>query len=299
MMIRQTKLYMDTVVDLQIVIDNETCKAKAEKRMELAFDAFRKVEDACSRFTPDSELMIASQSIDEPVPVSPYLFQPLKFALEMAKLTEGLFDPSIGKALENLGYNRHYLTGERMTSWIESDVTYKDIILDEQAQTVRFKKPMVIDLGAVAKGFAVDLAAEPLRDFPGFIINAGGDLFAGGLDENGDKWKVGIQHPFEKDKLIEVVEVSNEAICTSGSYERKDDERPGQHHIIYPETQESPNAWISCSVIAPFAMLADAFSTAVFLIDSKSGTELIETIGGRGLFITPELKKVRVGGSQL
>lgn len=290
---------MDTVVDLQVVVEKEMDRTEAVKQMKLAFDAFRKVEDACSRFTPDSELMKASLTIGVPIPVSPYLFQPLKFAIEVAKLTEGLFDPAVGKTLEDLGYNRHYLTGERIKSWVESNVTYKDIVLDEHAQTVLFKKPMVVDLGAVAKGFAVDLAVEPLRRFPGFIINAGGDLFAGGLDEKGQKWKAGIQHPLEKDQIIEVVEISNEALCTSGSYERKDSERPGEHHIVNAQSQKSPNDWISCSVVAPFAMLADAFSTAVFLIDSKSGPDLVDSIGGRGIFITPELKMVRVGGNRL
>ena len=188
--------------------------------MDRAFEAFRNVEQACSRFSPDSELMTACREVEKPVQISPFLFEPLKFALEMAKLTDGVFDPTIGKVMEEQGYNRHYLTGEHMESPSDDSVTYRDIILDEQAHTLYLNKPLVIDLGAVAKGFAIDLAVNELKDFAGFVVNAGGDLFAGGVDENGDPWKIGIQHPEKKDQIIAEIEISNQAICTSGSYER-------------------------------------------------------------------------------
>lgn len=286
---------MDTVVDIQVVTGKEY-KEEAELKINHAFEAFRKVEQACSRFTPDSELMKACQLIDMPVTASPYLFEPLKFALAMAESTNGLFDPTIGKVMEDFGFNRHYLTGEYMTSVADDSATYKDIILDKRNRTVLFKKPMVIDLGAVAKGFAIDLAANELKEFDGFVVNAGGDLFAGGFDENGDKWKIGIQHPLIKDQVSHFVELSNEAICTSGSYERKSNKTPGIHHLVNPVSKQSPNGLLSCSIIAPFAMMADAFSTTAFLLGSKNGIEIIEEAGISGIFITPELEIIKVGG---
>ena len=286
---------MDTVIDIQVVTSKEH-KKEAEQKINRAFEAFRKVEQACSRFTLDSELMKACQLIDMPVPASPYLFEPLKFALEMAESTNGLFDPTIGKVMEDFGFNRHYLTGEYMISVADERATYKDIILDKKNRTVLFKKPMVIDLGAVAKGFAIDLVANELKEFDGFVVNAGGDLFAGGFDESGDKWKIGIQHPLIKDQVIHSVELSNEAICTSGSYERKSNKIPGIHHLVNPVSKQSPNDWLSCSIITPFAMMADAFSTTAFLLGSKNGIEIIEDAGIRGIFITPELEIIKVGG---
>jgi FAD:protein FMN transferase len=296
---RKTKLFMDTVVDIQVVIREDTLKAEAEAKMDRAFEAFRKVEQACSRFSPESELMNASQVIGKPVQISPFLFEPLKFALEMAELTGGEFDPAIGKVMEEQGYNRHYLTREFSENPSAESVTYQDIVLDGEARTLYLNKPLVIDLGAVAKGFAIDLAANELKEFEGFVVNAGGDLFAGGVDWNGCPWKVGIQHPERKDQIIHVLEISNEAICTSGSYERKSVKRPGLHHIINPKTGQSPNDWVSSSVIAPFAMMADAFSTAVFLLGYEKGKELMEDVNLKGLFITPELQIVSVGGNIL
>lgn len=288
---------MDTVVEIQVVVKESIRQDEAEAKVNKAFEAFRHVEDACSRFNPESELMKACSIIEEPVKISPYLFEPLRFALEMAKFTEGEFDPTIGKMMELQGYNRHYLTGKYLHSPSAETVSYQDIVLNEQDHTLFLKKPLVLDLGAVAKGFAIDLSANELKCFDGFIVNAGGDLFVGGLDQNRNPWKVGIQHPKEKDQIIHMVEVTNEAICTSGSYERMNVNVPGMHHIINPKTKHSPNDWVSCSVIAPFAMMADSFSTTAFLLGNEKGKRLIEDNELRALFITPDLQKVSVGGN--
>ena len=98
----------------------------------------------------------------------------------------------LGNVVEEQGYNRLYLTGEQNEISSEESAAYLDIILDDQAHTLFLNKPLVIDLGAVAKGFAIDLAANELNDFAGFVVNAGGDLFAGGVDENGGPWKIGM-----------------------------------------------------------------------------------------------------------
>ncbi|MBW7452723.1 FAD:protein FMN transferase [Paenibacillus sepulcri] len=293
---KKTKLFMDTVVDIQVVTGKWMLKEEAEAKIIQAFQAFQKVELACSRFSPDSELMKACRLIDTPVPVSPLIFQPLKFAMEIAKWTDGVFDPTVGKMMEEHGFNRHYLTGQSIESLSADSVTYQDIVLNEQESTLYLRKPLVIDLGAVAKGFAIDLAANELKEFEGFVVNAGGDLFAGGVNEQGNPWEIGIQHPEQKEQVIHILDISNEAVCTSGSYERKSTKKNGTHHLIHPKTRQSPNDWVSCSTIAPFAMLADAVSTASLLLGADSGKMLIEQAGLKGILITPGLKIDRVGG---
>ena len=291
---RKTKLFMDTFVDIEVVT-RESCDM-TEAKIERAFNAFQKVEQACSRFTSSSELMQAVQAVDTPVQISPLLFEPLHFAIELARLTDGVFDPTVGKVMEQQGFNRHYLTGDIIKSYSADSVTYQDIFLDEQTRTLTLKKPLVIDLGAVAKGFAIDLAAHELKDFEGFVVNAGGDLFAGGLDESGQPWKIGIQHPYQKGKLIETVEISDQAICTSGSYERRNPEKPDLHHLMNPKTHQSPNEWVSVSIIAPFAMMADAFSTASFLLGGEKAKEFLEEMNLKGILVTPELQLIKAGG---
>jgi thiamine biosynthesis lipoprotein len=291
---KKTKLFMDTVVDIQVV--NPKSTDEAEAAIDRAFEAFRKVEHACSRFSSDSELMVACRQIKTPVSISPFLFEPLKFALELASWTKGQFDPAVGKTMENHGFNQHYLTGETIQSQSSDSATYRDIVLNEQDHTLYLRKPLVIDLGAVAKGFAIDLAAYELKQFEGFIVNAGGDLYAGGLDESGSKWRIGIQHPEHKDQIIQTIDISNEAVCTSGSYERKSTLKAGMHHIIDPITRQSPNEWVSCSVIAPYAMMADAFSTASFLLGSDHGKTILEQVDLKGILITSDLQICKVGG---
>jgi len=286
---------MDTVVEIQV--DTEQSSEETGAAFERAFAAFHKVERACSRFDPDSELRKACRQIQIPVPVSPYLFEPLKFAMEMAEGTGGAFDPAVGKAMEENGFNRRYLTGELVESPSAASANYRDIVLDERNRTLTLLKPLVIDLGAVAKGFAIDLAANELKQFERFAVNAGGDLFAGGADERANAWSIGIQHPEQKDRVIHMIRVSNEAICTSGSYERKSAVKNGTHHIIDPKTKASPVDWISCSVVAPFAMLADAFSTTAFLLGADDGVAFIEQADLKGILITPDLQIVTVGGS--
>ena len=296
-MMRRTKLFMDTVVDIQVVTKESRKTREAEIQIQRAFEAFRIVEQACSRFSPDSELMQACRQVGISVPVSPTLFEPLKFALEIARATEGIFDPTVGRTMEQHGFNRHYLTGLQIVSPSAESVTYLDFEINESDRTLQLRKPMVIDLGAVAKGFAIDWAARELRGFAGFVVNAGGDLYAGGVDEQDEPWKIGIQHPERVDQLISSIELSDQAICTSGSYERRSN-KVRMHHLVNAQTGRSPNDWVSCSVIAPYAMMADACSTAAFLMGRESGERFIEEAELQAVLIAADLQIVTIGGTR-
>lgn len=282
-------LHMDTVVSLHVV-SSEPAHV-VQKRLDQALLAFQAVERVCSRFSPESELCRLSQRVGEAVPVSPLLFESLWIAWEIADLTEGVFDPTIGHKMEANGFNRNYLTGEKTTPLAAptEPVTYRDLVLDESARTVLLQKPLQLDLGAVAKGLAVDLATRELRNCPGFLINAGGDLYAGGRNEHDEPWRIDIQHPTRPDETITSVLLEDQAVCTSGSYERISSHAPDTHHLLDPHTGTSPQQLLSCSVIAPFAMLADACSTAAFLLGADRGANLLESLGLRGIFVTPDL----------
>ncbi|KRF18489.1 FAD:protein FMN transferase [Paenibacillus sp. Soil787] len=292
--VTKSKLMMDTVVEIKVV--TSLSLPEVEPVIAQAFEAFRNVEQACSRFTPDSELMRACQQIGTHVQISSWLFQPLKFAMEMAEWTQGIFDPTIGKTMETYGFNRHYLTGETLSNLAEDNASYRDIVLSDDDRTMYLHKPLVIDLGAVAKGFAIDLASRMLANFHGFVINAGGDLYAGGLDETGHAWRIGIQHPAHKNQIIDAVEISNEAVCTSGGYERKSKVREDIHHIINPNSKQSPHELSSCSIVAPYAMMADVFSTVVCLYGLDQGKRLLNEMQLKGILVTSKYHVERVGG---
>src|SRR5579871_6069718 len=121
---------------------------------------------------------------------------------------------------------------------LPGDATYRDVQIDAERRTITLRRPLTLDLGAVAKGLAVDTAARELNTFRDFAIDAGGDLYLGGCNPQGAPWSVGIRHPRRPGELIDSLRVSGKAVCTSGDYERvapgDGDADSGGHHIVDP-----------------------------------------------------------------
>jgi thiamine biosynthesis lipoprotein len=264
---------MSTPVTILVVhtAENENIAAAIEK----AFAWFHEIEARCSRFDPASELM---QLGVRPVQASAILYEAVRFALLVAEETGGAFDPTVGHRMERRGFNREHRTGETIQTTAADDVSYRDVELDAKTRTITLRRPLTLDLGAVAKGLAVDTAARELRVFGKFSIDAGGDLYLGG-----EGWTIGIRHPRRDGELIETLLVSDQAVCTSGDYEK-----PG--HII------GGGGLASATVVASGAMLADALATAAFVLGPKAGIALLERMGVEGLLITPELERRQTRG---
>ena len=261
----ESRLLMGTTVNITLV--GQEADDVVQAAFERAFGAMGFVERTCSRFDENSALRELCRHPLEPVRVPDILFETLRVALELSELTDGAFDPTVGAALENSGFNRHYLTGGATLAHQPGDerATYRDVVLNEHDRTVLLQKPLLLDLGAVAKGLAIDLAARELDAWQGFAINAGGDLYLHGLDPAGTPWTVGIQHPLRKDAMICWLAATDVAVCTSGSYERRSPLSAAAHHLLDPRTGESVRGLLSCTVVAPMAILADAVSTAAFV----------------------------------
>jgi thiamine biosynthesis lipoprotein len=286
----RSAIFMDTLVTASVV--SELPEDAVGGRIERAFGWFAHVERTCSRFDPESELARLATHTDEPVPVSPLLFEAIRFAVEVARLTGGAFDPTIGHALTRRGFDRNYRTGQRLDAPEEraKRANYRDVVIDAAARTVTYRKPLALDLGAVAKGLAIDLAVKELEGFSGVVVEAGGDLHARGRNEAGEPWRVGIRHPRQDDALIEVLNISDAAVCTSGDYERRG-KRAGDHHLIDPASGTSARAVASVTVVAPTAMVADALSTAAFVLGPTRGLRLLARQGVEGLIITSTLAR--------
>jgi FAD:protein FMN transferase len=214
---------MGTVVSMQVIGHGSDEIEQRERREAVARAVgwFRHIGDECTRFDRNSELMRLSARVGEPVVVSALLFEAVRFALAVAQETVGAFDPTVGREMESRGYDRDYRTGETMRSdprESESAVvaSYRDVLLDPDSHTITLARPLVLDLGAVAKGLAVDLAARELDSYENFAIDAGGDLYLGGRNAAGEEWAVGIRHPREAGALLRTLRVSDAAVCTSG-----------------------------------------------------------------------------------
>jgi thiamine biosynthesis lipoprotein len=232
------------------------------------------------------------------VPASAILYEAVQFALKVAEESGGAFDPTIGHRMEARKFNREHRTGQIVNTGIAADsgVSYLDVRVDPERSTITLLRPLLLDLGAVVKGLAVDAAARELQPFTDFAIDAGGDLYLGGHNPKGAPWSVGIRHPRLDGELIDSLHVTNKAVCTSGDYERPSPDEGNEHHILDPRTGASPHAVASATVVAPSAMLADALATAAFVLGPIDGIQLLERLGVDGLIVTPGLERYETEG---
>jgi thiamine biosynthesis lipoprotein len=200
--------------------------------------------------------------------------------------------------METRGFNREHRTRTIVRTPLApgGDASYRDVALDPDHQTIALLHPLILDLGAVAKGFAIDMAARELGPFEDFAINAGGDLYLGGRNPAGTPWSIGIRHPRRDRHLIASVCASDAAVCTSGDYERTTADARAGHHILDPRSGAPSTDVASVTVVAPTAMAADALATAAFVLGPHEGIRLLERQGVEGLIVTPALERHETRG---
>ena len=286
-------VFMDTLVSFVVV--HRQREDDCQPAMTRAFERFAEVERACSRFDSASELGRLSGTVGVPVAVSELLYEAIACARDVAATTGGAFDPTVGHAMEELGFNRNYRSGEVVLHERASGFgSYRDLELDPLQRTVLLRRPVVLDLGAVAKGLAIDLAAVELSRFGHFAIDAGGDLYLHGLNPEGRPWPVAVRDPRRHEEARETLELSGLAVCTSGDYERPG--RDGNHHIVVPGTSSSAVSAVSATVVAPTAMRADALATAAFVLGPTAGVRMLQAQCVEGLVIDSALQSSTTPG---
>ena len=286
---------MGTLVSIEIVIPQGTDNAPARQAIERAFGWFREIENRCTRFDPTSELMQLAARPGEAVVASPMLFEAIRFALLVAEETGGAFDPTAGYRMMARGFDREHRSGARVQLDFQpaADAAWRDIEIDPDRRTITLRRPLIPDLGAVAKGLAIDTAAQELRPFGNFAIDAGGDLYMAGTNRFHESWTVGIRHPRNPDELLDSLRISGQAVCTSGDYERRGAD--GRSHILDPRTGNVADTVASATVIAQVAMLADALATAAFVLGPDEGKRLLDRMGVAGIIVTPNHARYETG----
>lgn len=291
---------MGTIVTIQVVGRGAEPDATPDRddAMERAFDWFFRIEACCSRFDARSEAMQLTSRIGSAVAVSGILYEAVRFAVTVAEESGGAFDPTVGHLMETRGFDRDYRNGHTVRTPLEpgDPVSYRDVQVDPAARTVALLRPLILDLGAVAKGLAIDMAARELQPFGNFAIDAGGDLYLSGCNHLDEPWFLGIRHPRLDDTLLDTLRVSDAAVCTSGDYERRSSGPEHVHHIIDPRTGRSADAVASATVVAPTAMAADALATAAFVLGPADGIQLLERQGVDGLIVSSTLERYATRG---
>ena len=196
------------------------------------------------------------------------LFEAVRFALCVAEETGGAFDPTIGRRMEARGFNRERSTRtHRVLALSRPDemCTYRDVDVDLEQRTITLRRPLILDLGAVAKGLAVDTAARELQPFEDFAIDAGGDLYLGGMNREAAPWSVGIRHPRMRSRADRYAARVRRGRLHVGRLRAARSAAP-EHHILDPRSGDVARRCRQRDRRRAERMLADALATAAFVL---------------------------------
>ena len=273
----ETTDMMGTRVSVELWDDDE---AHGRELVAEVMNDYRRIDDTMSTYKLDSVLShINAVAASEAVPLDDELYGLIGRALELSAVSHGAFDITY----ESVGYlydfHAHQHPDEAAIAAHIGGIDYRHVQLDPAKRTIKFTAPGVkINLGGIAKGYTVEHGAQFLREHgvTNAILNAGGDTRVIG-DRRGQPWIVGIRHPRLGDQVFTRLPIVDEAISTSGDYERFFDENGHRyHHIINPATGEPTEGTLSVTVIGPDATTTDGLSTTLFVMGAQRGLKMLE-----------------------
>jgi thiamine biosynthesis lipoprotein len=274
---------MSTDVELAVVSESGR-RREAESALRDIEQFFRLAEATLSRFRLDSELSALNEAGGEPFPASPLLFSAVSAAVEAARATRGLFDPTILGMLLAAGYNRSFelLAEDRAGDPfpLGPAATWSDICLDPATRTIQLPAGCGLDLGGIGKGWTVDHAVTLLSGFRSFAIDAGGDIAVSGRQADGTLWNIGVEDPLGLDRDLLQLELTDCAIATSTiAYRRWRFGGRGQHHLIDPRTgRPARSGVLAATVIAPSVAQAETLAKAALLFGPSAGVHFLDSV---------------------
>jgi thiamine biosynthesis lipoprotein len=270
---------------------------KCKKAMYYALKEVERIDRILGLEHDSSEVnKINSSAGLKPVKVSAETFDIIKRSIEYSKKYDGIFDVTIGPISDIWGFNTNPPLKDNPDKSIVDSlikfVNYNKIILNEQDTSVFLQEaPMRLDLGGIGKGYAIDRAVYIMKQngMNSFLISGGGDIYVCGYKFENQKWSVGIKHPREDEKLIGKIEAVDEAIGTSGDYERyRIIDGIRYHHIFDIKTGFPSLSSQSATSIAPTAEEAVVLSKYIFILGYEKFNSIKDTKGIEGLVIDAE-----------
>jgi thiamine biosynthesis lipoprotein len=219
----------------------------------------------------------------------------LDLAAEVHRASDGGFDPTVLPLLSliesSFSRNGHPPSEDRLRQ-IAATVDFQGVRYDRTSVNLG-RKDRRISLDGVAKGFIVDRAGKVLKEagVSNALINAGGDILALGRREGGRPWRIGIQDPFESGRHLKVVNLTDQAVATSGSYEIFFDKKRDYHHLLNPKDAKPSVSLVSATTLASSAAQADALATAAFV-----RPDVLEATETDGLIVTPSGRQISTAG---
>ncbi|MAP93311.1 MAG: thiamine biosynthesis protein ApbE [Ponticaulis sp.] len=258
---------------------------EANDYIDAAVVEITRIEKLISSWDPASQTSEINRNAGiKPVKVDEELYNLIGRSVEISKLTDGAFDisfASMDKIWKFDGSMTQMPSKEAIKQSV-SKVGYQNIILDPENLTVFLKlEGMKIGFGAIGKGYAADKAKKLLieKGVSGGIINASGDMNTWGTQPDGEFWKVAITNPMDKNKAFALLPLNENAVVTSGNYEKYVTFNNIRYtHIIDPRTGYPATGIISATVFAPKAEIADALATSIFVMGKDVGIDFINQL---------------------
>lgn len=260
-----------------------------------AFAEVERVHNTMSRFREGSDVWnINTSEAGQMAAVSECTFRVIEESIRISEMTDGAFDITIlplmimwrtARQQDELPTDEEIAAARALVNW-------RYIMLDADKLAVGLEKlGMGIDLGGIAKGYAVSMATAALKKhgIKSAMVNAGGDLYLLGKPQEKEWWRIGIEDPREKGEIFASLDLRDEAVMTSGDYRWYfiiDEQR--FHHIIDPRSGLPVKKMQSVTIVAPDATFADGLSTAIFVLGREEGIKLTETIEEIGVIIVSE-----------
>ncbi len=258
----------------------------SERAWRAAESELRKVEAIMSVYLEGSEISRFNTAPPKRVvPLSPMALDVLKIAREVAAQSGGVFDVTCRPLLQL--WKRSAKRGRVPTTEeiraVRQLVGWERIRLYENGAE-KLTEGVELDLGGIAKGYAIDRAVEAMRKagVEGGLVNVGGDIRCFGRRGDGKKWRVGVRDPFnpDGDRMFTILEIDGGAVCTSGNYFRYAEIDGRRYsHIVDPRTGAPVDAAASVTVVAPTATVADAWATALSVLGPAGFEKLPKDAG--------------------
>ena len=297
--VRRAHYIMGTVFEIEAYGEDPAQTATA---VEEAFAVIRRADEIMSDYREDSELSrLNREGATGLVLLSPDLYAILRTSVHYARRTDSAFDVTVGPLVDawRQASKRGRWLDELERGRVLSRVGYSHLSLDESQQAARFDRPGVrVDLGGIAKGWAVDQAAEILRQrgIERALISAGtSSIYALGAPPGETVWKIAIRHPLREDDLLTVVSLRDQSVSTSGSYEQtRKIAGKTVSHILDPRNGMPVGTMWSSTVIAPTATESDALSTAAFVLGLDRAEQLLRQLELPAILVGKEGRKMVV-----
>ncbi|MFZ5831033.1 MAG: FAD:protein FMN transferase [Planctomycetota bacterium] len=248
----------------------------ADQAIAAAKAEIERVDAVLSLYRPDSHLARLNERgvVERP---DPYLVDVLKLAAQVSRQSDGAFDATVQPLWELYSQSRKSggLPSDQAIVAARSRVDWRQVVFDSREVRLQ-SRGMAVTLNGIAQGFAADRAAAAMRrhGIEHALVDAG-EVAAVGGKTDGESWVAGIQHPRREDAYAELARLSDRCLSTSGDYATRFSDDFRANHLFDPRTGRSPEHFASVSVLAPSAALADALSTAVFVLGPDRGMTLL------------------------